>query len=363
MASKYLQKFSVPESFPEILHDFAREILRDQPKDILKYGFEYFKAKDEGNDFEYETKGSKIPPVASKKSGASKNDLENAKNLKSKQVIKKENIAKKDDHSKLKNESIKQAYGENKETKQNSKNLNEEQKISKESKKKVTKEEAHEYHQYPIPGKYQIVPCKPLENELDLRLAYSPGVGFPCQEIMKNPLRVYDYTSKANSVCVISNGTAVLGLGNIGALAGKPVMEGKGVLMKKFGDINGVDLEVNTTNPDEFINCVKLLGSSFGGINLEDIRGPDWFYIENKLKEIMNIPVFHDDQHGTAIIVAAGLVNALKITKKQIDKIKIVFNGAGAAGIAWLQLVIDSGVSKNNAILWDTSGVIYKGRK
>ena len=210
--------------------------------------------------------------------------------------------------------------------------------------RKVTKEEAHAYHQFPIPGKYQIVPCKPLDSEKDLRLAYTPGVAFPCKEIQKVKSRIYDYTAKSNSVCVISNGTAVLGLGSIGALSGKPVMEGKGVLMKKFGDVNGVDLEVNTTDPDEFINWVKLLGSSFGGINLEDIKGPDCFYIENKLKEIMDIPVFHDDQHGTAIIVAAGLKNACLISGKKLDEIKVVFNGAGAAGIACLQLVIDSGV-------------------
>ena len=228
--------------------------------------------------------------------------------------------------------------------------------------RKVTQEEAHAYHQFPIPGKYQIVPWKPLDSEKDLRLAYAPGVAFPCQEIHRVPSKIYDYTAKSNSVWVISNGTAVLGLGNIGALSGKPVMEGKGVLMKKFGDVNGVDLEVNTTDPDEFINWVKLLGSSFGGINLEDIKGPDCFYIENKLKEIMNIPVFHDDQHGTAIIVSAGLKNACLLSNRKLDEIKVVFNGAGAAGIACLQLVIDSGVKKENAILWDTSGTIYKGR-
>lgn len=219
------------------------------------------------------------------------------------------------------------------------------------ARKKATKAEARAYHQFPIPGKYQIVPCKPLDSERDLRLAYVPGVAFPCKEIMSVKSKVYDYTAKSNSVCVISNGTAVLGLGNIGALAGKPVMEGKGVLMKKFGDVNGVDLEVATTDPDEFINCVKLLGSSFGGINLEDIKGPDCFYIENKLKEIMDIPVFHDDQHGTAIIVAAGLLNACLITGRELADLKVVFNGAGAAGIACLQLVIDSGVKPENAIL------------
>ena len=160
-------------------------------------------------------------------------------------------------------------------------------------------------------------------------------------EIFHDPSKVYEYTAKSNSVCVISNGTAVLGLGNIGAAAGKPVMEGKGCLMKKFGDVNGVDLEVTTTDIDEFVNCVKLLGSSYGGINLEDIKGPDCFYIENRLKEIMDIPVFHDDQHGTAIIVSAGLINACFLRKKDLSKVKVVFNGAGAAGIACLQMVID----------------------
>ena len=228
--------------------------------------------------------------------------------------------------------------------------------------KNVTPEEAHEYHQYPIPGKYQIAPSKPLNNEKDLRLAYVPGVVYPCQEIMKDRDHIYTYTTKENTVCVISNGTAVLGLGNIGALASKPVMEGKGVLLKKFGDVNGVDLEVDTTDPDEFINCVKLLGSSFGGINLEDLKGPDCFYIENKLKEIMDIPVFHDDQHGTAIIVAAGVMNACVLTDRKLEDVKVTFNGAGAAGIACLQMLLDSGVKPENAILCDSKGVIYKGR-
>jgi malate dehydrogenase (oxaloacetate-decarboxylating)(NADP+) len=210
-----------------------------------------------------------------------------------------------------------------------------------EENKKVTVEEANDYHRYPIPGKYETTPNKPLGNERDLRLAYVPGVAFPCEAIMKAKNNVYKYTTKENTVCVISNGTAVLGLGKIGALASKPVMEGKGVLLKKFGDVNGVDLEVDTRDPDEFINCVKLLGSSFGGINLEDISGPECFYIENKLKEIMDIPVFHDDQHGTAIITAAGIMNACKVTEKKLEDIRIVFNGAGAAGIACLQMIID----------------------
>ena len=195
-----------------------------------------------------------------------------------------------------------------------------------------------------------------------MKLAYLPGVAIPCQEIANNKEDIYKYTNKDNTVCVISNGTAVLGLGNIGALASKPVMEGKGVLLKKFGDVNGVDLEVNTTDPDEFINCVKLLGSSYGGINLEDIKGPECFYIENKLKEIMDIPVFHDDQHGTAIITAAGIMNACHLTGRKLEETKIVFNGAGAAGIACLQLILDCGIKKENAILCDSRGVIYQGR-
>lgn len=228
--------------------------------------------------------------------------------------------------------------------------------------KKVTRKEANDYHQYPFPGKYQIAPSKPLNSEKDLRLAYVPGVAFPCEEIANNPMNVYKYTTKENTVCVISNGTAVLGLGDIGALASKPVMEGKGVLLKKFGDVNGVDLEVNTKDSDEFINCVKLLGSSYGGINLEDLSGPECFYIESKLKELMDIPVFHDDQHGTAIITAAGVMNACKITDRNLEDLKVVFNGAGAAGIACLQMLLDCGVKKENAILCDSKGVIYKGR-
>lgn len=217
--------------------------------------------------------------------------------------------------------------------------------------KEVTKEDAHHYHRYPVPGKYQTLPIKDIFDEKDLRLAYIPGVAYPCEEIYKNKNNVYKYTNKENTVCVISNGTAVLGLGKIGALAGKPVMEGKGVLLKKFGDVNGVDLAVETRDSDEFINCVKLLGSSFGGINLEDISGPECFYIENKLKEIMDIPVFHDDQHGTAIIVAAGIMNACILTDKKLQDIKVVFNGAGAAGIACLQMIIDCGVKLENAYL------------
>jgi len=289
-----------------------------------------------------------------------------AKDDKSKEISKEEKNKKAVTDDKIK-EELKQNKDDEKvsikenEVKQEKEKKNIEE-VEKSDHKNVTPEEAHEYHQYPIPGKYQVGPSKPLVNEKDLRLAYVPGVAYPCQEIVKDRDNVYKYTTKDNTVCVISNGTAVLGLGDIGALASKPVMEGKGVLLKKFGDVNGVDLEVDTSDPDEFINCVKLLGSSFGGINLEDLKGPDCFYIENKLKEIMDIPVFHDDQHGTAIIVAAGVMNACVLTDRKLEDVKVTFNGAGAAGIACLQMLLDSGVKPENAILCDSRGVIYKGR-
>lgn len=222
--------------------------------------------------------------------------------------------------------------------------------------------EALLFHSQGIPGKVSMQPTKPLNTQRDLALAYSPGVAIPCLEIAKDPEKAYDYTAKGNYVAVISNGTAVLGLGNIGALAGKPVMEGKSVLFKRFADIDGVDIEVATENVDEFINCVRYLGPSWGGINLEDIKAPECFIIESKLREIMDIPVFHDDQHGTAIISAAGIINALELSGKKFDKIKVVVNGAGAAGIACLELLKTMGLPHNNAILCDTKGVIYKGR-
>ena len=203
---------------------------------------------------------------------------------------------------------------------------------------------------------------KPLNTQRDLALAYSPGVAIPCLEIQKNPDLAYDYTSKGNYVAVISNGTAVLGLGNLGAIAGKPVMEGKSVLFKRFADIDSVDIEVDTENTDEFINAVKYLGPTWGGINLEDIKAPECFIIESKLREIMDIPVFHDDQHGTAIISAAGIINALHISGKKFKDIKVVVNGAGAAGIACLELLKAMGLPHDNAILCDTKGTIYKGR-
>jgi len=196
----------------------------------------------------------------------------------------------------------------------------------------------------------------------DLALAYSPGVADPCMAIAKDPESVYKYTNKGNMVACISNGTAVLGLGNIGALASKPVMEGKSVLFKKFAGVNCTDLCVDTQNNEEFINCVKYLAPSFGGINLEDIKGPDCFYIEAKLKEIMPIPVFHDDQHGTAIVCLAGLINAMEISGKDMKNLKIVCNGAGAAGIACIKLIIAYGASPDNVFCCDTKGVIFKGR-
>lgn len=229
-------------------------------------------------------------------------------------------------------------------------------------KKKITDQEALDFHKNGIPGKISILPTKPLTTQNDLSLAYSPGVAVPCLEISKNPDTAYDYTSKGNFVAVISNGTAVLGLGDLGALASKPVMEGKAVLFKRFADIDSIDIEVDTKDPDEFINSVRFLSPTFGGINLEDIKAPECFIIESKLKELMSIPVFHDDQHGTAIITLAGLINAADITGRSLKSLKIVVNGAGAAGIACIELVKAMGVPHDNVILCDTKGVIYKGR-
>jgi malate dehydrogenase (oxaloacetate-decarboxylating)(NADP+) len=221
---------------------------------------------------------------------------------------------------------------------------------------------ALDYHEFPIPGKFSIVPTKAMATQKDLSLAYSPGVAQPCIEIHKDPECVWKYTNKSNMVACISNGTAVLGLGNIGALASKPVMEGKSVLFKKFADVNCIDLCVDAQDPDEFINCVKHLAPSFGGINLEDIKGPDCFYVEEKLKSLMPIPVFHDDQHGTAIVCLAGLINAMEISGKKVDQIKIVCNGAGAAGIACVKLILAYGANPDNVFVCDTQGVIYPGR-
>ncbi|RKQ68654.1 NADP-dependent malic enzyme [Oceanibaculum indicum] len=228
--------------------------------------------------------------------------------------------------------------------------------------KRITDEEALAFHSAGRPGKISIAPTKPLTTQRDLSLAYSPGVAVPCLHIEKDPRLAYEYTSKGNLVAVISNGTAVLGLGDIGALASKPVMEGKAVLFKRFADVDSIDLEVDTKDVEEFINAVRFLSPSFGGINLEDIRAPECFIIEQRLREEMDIPVFHDDQHGTAIIAAAGIINALHLTGRDIKKSRMVINGAGAAGIACAELVKAMGMPHDNVILCDTKGVIYKGR-
>ncbi|MCT4576731.1 NADP-dependent malic enzyme [Donghicola sp.] len=230
------------------------------------------------------------------------------------------------------------------------------------SKNKVTREEALAFHLNPTPGKFEVTATVPMTTQRDLSLAYSPGVAVPCEEIAANPEVAYDYTTKGNLVAVISNGTAVLGLGNLGALASKPVMEGKSVLFKRFADVNSIDIELDTEDPDAIINAVKLMGPTFGGINLEDIKAPECFIIEQRLKEEMDIPVFHDDQHGTAVICAAGLINALHISGKKIEDVKIVLNGAGAAGIACIELLKSMGARHENCIVCDTKGVIYQGR-
>jgi malate dehydrogenase (oxaloacetate-decarboxylating)(NADP+) len=227
---------------------------------------------------------------------------------------------------------------------------------------KYTREEALAFHLEPTPGKFEIQATVPMNTQRDLSLAYSPGVAVPCEEIAANPELAYDYTNKGNLVAVISNGTAVLGLGNLGALGSKPVMEGKAVLFKRFADVNSIDIELDTEDPDEFINAVRLMGPTFGGINLEDIKAPECFIIEQRLKEVMDIPVFHDDQHGTAVICAAGLINALHLSGKKIDKVRIVLNGAGAAGIACLELLKSMGARHNNCLMCDTKGVIWQGR-
>ena len=225
-----------------------------------------------------------------------------------------------------------------------------------------TDQEALQFHQQGRPGKIELKATKQLATQRDLSLAYSPGVAVPVRAIAEDPSRAFDYTAKGNMVAVISNGTAILGLGNLGALASKPVMEGKAVLFKRFADIDSFDLEVSTEDVDEFVNCVRHLGPAFGGINLEDIKGPDCFVIEERLRELLDIPVFHDDQHGTAIITAAGFINALDLTGKNIKDVKIVCNGSGAAGIACIGLLKAMGVPNNNVLMLDRAGVIYKGR-
>lgn len=227
---------------------------------------------------------------------------------------------------------------------------------------KFTEKEALDYHSQGKPGKIEIIASKPMSTQRDLALAYSPGVAVPVEAIAKDPSKAYDYTSKGNTVAVISNGSAILGLGNLGALASKPVMEGKAVLFKRFADIDSIDIEVDSQNADEIINCIAKIGNSFGGINLEDIASPDCFIIEQELKNKLKIPVFHDDQHGTAIITVAGILNALEIVKKSIKKVRIVANGAGAAGISCISLLKAMGLPDENVVMLDRDGVIYKGR-
>ena len=228
---------------------------------------------------------------------------------------------------------------------------------------KFTNDEALAFHREPVPGKWEVNATVPMATQRDLSLAYSPGVAVPCSEISENPELAYDYTNKGNLVAVISNGSAVLGLGNLGALGSKPVMEGKSVLFKRFADVNSIDIELDTEDPDEFCRAVKLMGPTFGGINLEDIKAPECFIIEQRLKEEMDIPVFHDDQHGTAVICAAGLINALYLSEKKIKDVKIVLNGAGAAGIACIELLKFMGARHENCIVCDTKGVIFQDRK
>jgi malate dehydrogenase (oxaloacetate-decarboxylating)(NADP+) len=229
---------------------------------------------------------------------------------------------------------------------------------------KITKEEALDYHHLDgVPGKISVVPSKPLETQRDLSLAYTPGVAFPVLEIEKDLDLAYQYTDKGNLVAVISNGTAILGLGDRGALASKPVMEGKGVLFKKFAGIDVFDIEVDTHDPERFIDVVAAIACSFGGINLEDIKSPECFYIEKKLQSMCDIPVFHDDQHGTAIILGASLLNSLEIINKKIDQIKVVMSGSGAAGVACANQLIKIGVPKENIWMCDIAGLVYEGRK
>ena len=228
---------------------------------------------------------------------------------------------------------------------------------------KVTKEAALEYHNTGRPGKIEVKPTKPYNTQTDLSLAYSPGVAYPCLEIQQNPHDAYKYTNKGNLVAVISNGTAVLGLGNIGAMSGKPVMEGKGLLFKIYGGVDVFDIEVTEEDPDKFCETVERIAPTFGGINLEDIKAPECFYIEERLKRTLDIPVMHDDQHGTAIISAAGLKNALEVAGKNIEEVKLVVNGAGAAAISCTKLYISLGLKKENILMLDSKGVITSDRE
>ena len=228
---------------------------------------------------------------------------------------------------------------------------------------KQMKEMALDYHEYPQPGKIEVLPTKPYSSQQDLALAYSPGVAFPCLEIKDNQADVFKYTNKGNLVAVISNGTAVLGLGNIGPLAGKPVMEGKALLFKVFAGLDCFDIEVDEKDPEKFIAAVKAISKTFGGINLEDIKAPECFEIERRLKEECDIPVMHDDQHGTAIITGAGLINALELAGKKIEDVKLVVNGAGAAAVSCTRLYVELGLKKENIVMCDSKGVITKSRE
>ncbi|MEQ8805319.1 MAG: malic enzyme-like NAD(P)-binding protein, partial [Rhodospirillales bacterium] len=228
---------------------------------------------------------------------------------------------------------------------------------------KSLNQEALLFHTTGRPGKIEVVATKPVATQRDLSLAYSPGVAEPCRVIHANPDMAYDYTAKGNLVAVISNGTAVLGLGDLGPLGAKPVMEGKAVLFKRFADVDGIDVELDSTDVDEIINTIRVIAPTYGGINLEDIKAPECFIIEQRLREILDIPVFHDDQHGTAIIAAAGLINACELTGRQLSDCKMVVNGAGAASIACIELVKAMGIGHDNVIMCDSKGVIYKGRE
>ena len=228
---------------------------------------------------------------------------------------------------------------------------------------KKFKAAALEYHEFPVPGKISVMPTKQLANQRDLALAYSPGVAATCEAIVANPEEVSKYTARANLVAVITNGTAVLGLGNIGPLAAKPVMEGKAVLFKKFAGIDVFDIEINETDPDKLCDIIAALEPTFGGINLEDIKAPECFYIERNLRERMTIPVFHDDQHGTAIIVGAAVLNGLQVVGKTMSACKLVVSGAGAAALACLDLLVDLGFPKSNIYVTDLAGVVYQGRQ
>src|SRR5574344_1053447 len=229
-------------------------------------------------------------------------------------------------------------------------------------KRALVRQAALEYHEFPKPGKIAVAPTKQLVNQHDLALAYSPGVAAPCEEIVKDPAAAFKYTSRGNLVGVVTNGTAVLGLGDIGALASKPVMEGKGVLFKKFAGVDVFDIEINEKDPQKLVEVIAALEPTFGAINLEDIKAPDCFYVERELRKRLNIPVFHDDQHGTAITVAAAMVNALKVAGKRIDEIKLVASGAGAAALACLNLLVVLGLKRENVFVTDLAGVVYEGR-